>query len=170
MGQCRRSFDVVVWELHMSELIIACVRTGTVYPFDYVIKLRNMIGRHMPLDYTMVCLTDQPDRCEGVIFIEVTAAALMGWWAKLLLFEPAWRERSQVIYFDLDTVIVGNVAPLADVAPEFAILESPVRLAGQRQYPCAYNSSCMTIGPGRCAFMWEQFDKRRSQLMLKHDR
>jgi hypothetical protein len=136
----------------------------------YVTKLRNMVARHMSLPYTFVCLTDQPDRCDGAIFIDVKTIGLVGWWAKLVLFEPTWRESSQIIYIDLDTVIIGDLAPLQDVPDEFAILESPVRAHGNLAYPCKYNSSVMVIGPGRCAFMWEKFDKLRSRLMLAHDR
>jgi hypothetical protein len=154
----------------MSELIVACVRTGLKYPFTYVERLRNMVARHMSLPYVLVCLTDQGERCDGALFIDVKAMRLPGWWAKFALFEPSWRESSQIIYIDLDTVIIGDLAPLAVVPDEFAILESPVRAAGNKAYPCRYNSSVMTIGAGRCGFMWEKFDKRRNALMLEHDR
>jgi len=151
--------------------IVACVRTGTKFGFEYVIKLRNMLQRHLiKRDYRVVCFTDQPERCEWVDFIDVSAVGLKGWWAKMILFEPAWRGGSQIIYFDLDTVIIGDLTPLLGVPDEFAILESPVRRAGNPSYPCRFNSSVMTISGGRCAFMWERFDKRRSQLMLAHDR
>jgi hypothetical protein len=148
----------------MSEPIIACVRTGTAYGFEYVTKLRNMIWRHMRKPYTIVCLTDQPDRCEGVTFIDVAEINLPGWWSKLLLFAPDWRGTSKVIYFDLDTVIIGDISPLAGVPGEFAILKSPVPVA----YPCKYNSSVMVIGGGMAGFVWSSFDRRRDALMTTH--
>jgi hypothetical protein len=154
-----------------DDLIVACVRTGSKFNFEYVTKLRNMVQRNLrKVDYRMVCLTDQPELCEWVDFVNVTEVGLQGWWAKMILFEPRWRGRSQIIYFDLDTVIAGDVTQLASVPDEFAILESPVRTRGNPSYPCKYNSSVMVIGPGRCAHVWEHFDKKRSQLMLKHDR
>src|SRR5262245_43788508 len=112
------------------EMIIACVRTGLIYPFEYVVKLRNMVSRHFRLPYTFYCLTDQPERCEGVGFIDVTKLGLPGWWAKMVLFEPQWRSNNDVIYFDLDTVVIGDLTPLADVPGEFAICENFARLAG----------------------------------------
>jgi hypothetical protein len=154
----------------MSDLIVACVRTGPKFPFMYVERLRNMVARHMGLPYVFVCLTDQRERCDGTIFVDVKEIGLPGWWSKLVLFEPSWRETSQIIYLDLDTVIIGDLAPLADVPHEFAILESPVRAHGVVSYPCKYNSSVMTIAGGRCGFMWQRFDKQRSRLMLEHDR
>ena len=153
-----------------DDLIVACVRTGTKFGFEYVTKLRNMVARHLRVPYSFACLTDMPERAEGIVFVDVSAIGLVGWWAKMLLFEPAWRGRSQIIYIDLDTVIVGNLAPLQDVPHEFAILESPVRRAGIPSYPCKYNSSVMVIAGGRCAHIWERFDKHRSALMLAHDR
>lgn len=152
----------------MSDLIVACVRTGAVYSFDYVTRLRNMVARHLSLPYVFVCLTDQNDRCEGAVFVDVREIALPGWWAKMILFEPAWRGQSQIIFLDLDTVVVGELSPLAGVPHEFAILESPVRLAGGRSYPCRYNSSVMVIGAGRCTHVWSRFDKDRHNWMADH--
>jgi hypothetical protein len=154
----------------MNDPIVACVRTGTKFGFEYVEKLRNMVARYMSARYTFVCLTDMPEMCEDAIFINVKEVGLPGWWSKMVLFEPAWRGNSQIIFFDLDTVIIGDLTPLLGVPGEFAILESPVRLRGIQSYPCRYNSSVMVIGGGRCAFIWEHFDKYRSKVMLEHDR
>jgi hypothetical protein len=154
----------------MADPIVACVRVGTKFGFEYVTKLRNMVARHMPVPYTFVCLTDMPEICEGAIFINIAAADLPGWWSKMVLFEPAWRGSSQIVYFDLDTVIIGDLTPLTVVPDEFTILASPVRMHSNPGYPCKYNSSVMTIAGGRCGFMWERFDKHRSRLMLEHDR
>ena len=145
-------------------MIVACVRTGIVYPFEYVTKLRNMVMRHMRGDYRIVCLTDQPERCELVDFVDIRALDLNGWWGKMALFEPAWRDGSQIIFLDLDTVIIGDLSPLGDVAHEFAILASPVG----GSYPCKYNSSVMVIGRNRCAFIWTKFDKGRDYLIARH--
>jgi hypothetical protein len=153
----------------MDAVIVACVRTGGLYPFHYVTKLRNMVARHMRVPYTFYCLTDQPERCEGVSFIDVSRIGLPGWWAKCILFEPAWRGQSQVIYLDLDTVLIGDISQLADVPGEFAICDNFARLAGVA-YPCKYNSSVMVIGAGRAAFIWHRFEKRIEYYITKHSR
>lgn len=149
--------------------IVACVRTGTAFDFGYVVKMRNMVARHMHRPYELVCLTDQADRCNGVTFLDVEEIGLKGWWAKLILFAPEWRSFHKVVYFDLDTVIVNDVAPLVDAPGEFSILESPVRRAGI-EYPCKYNSSVMVIGGGQCAFVWNDFDTRRDWMMEQSGR
>ncbi|MCA1452838.1 hypothetical protein I6F35_06335 [Bradyrhizobium sp. BRP22] len=154
----------------MTDLIIACVRTGTRYGMEYVTRLRNMVARHLPRPYTMVCLTDQPERCSGVAFVDIAVLQLPGWWGKMALFEPAWRDRTKVIYLDLDTVIIGDLSPLTEVAGEFAICENFTRLITNPAYPCKYNSSVMVIGGGMGNFIWNGFDKRRDLLMMTHAR
>jgi hypothetical protein len=140
-------------ELVPMNVIVACVRAGTLYPFEYVTKLRNMVGRHLEVPFELVCFTDQAEQCEGATFIDTSQSGLSGWWQKLLLFEPSWRGHNRVIYLDLDTVIVGDITPLARVPGEFAILETPVRKIDPR-YPCKFNSSVMTIGGGMASFVW----------------
>ena len=154
----------------MKDLIVACVRTGTVYPFGYVTKLRNMVARHLKIPHTLVCLTDQPERCDGVAFIDVSAIGLTGWWAKMLLFEPKWRYNSKVIYIDLDSVVIDNIGALAVIPGEFSICENFTRLLTNPDYPCKYNSSVMVIGAGMGNFIWSAFDRKRSTLMATHAR
>jgi len=157
----------------MADPILACVRTGTVYPMKYVINLRNAIYRYMPKPYSIICFTDQQDRCEGVEFIDIGGLGLLGlggWWAKMILFSTEWRGQRKVIYLDLDTVLVNDIAPLAAVPGEFAICESFTRLAGNRAYPCKYNSSVMVIGGGMAGFVWSRFEAQREALLKKHER
>jgi hypothetical protein len=141
----------------MADLIVACVRTG---PIEDVIKLRNAVARHMLRPYTMVCLTDQPEQCEGVTFVDVAVVGLTGQWIKMLLFEPLWRERKKVICLDLGVTVVSDIAPLADVPGEFAICG----VAGK------YNSSAMVIGGGMAGFVWQRFERQADALMAQHRR
>lgn len=150
-------------------LIIACVRTGTAYPIEHVEKLRNMVSRHLMVEHEIVCLTDQEDRCDDVVFIDIGVLGLPGWWGKMALFEPSWRLVAKVLYFDLDTVIINRLETIALIPGEFAILESPVRASG-KEYPCRYNSSTMVLGPMLGDFMWRRFEDNKPGLMRKHDR
>jgi hypothetical protein len=151
------------------ELIFACVRTGTRYSFDYVTKLRNMVARHAPQQpYSMVCLTDQPDSCSGVDFVDISSLSLPGWWGKMALFEPQWRGKAKVVFLDLDTVIIGDLKPLSAVPGELSICESFTRLITNPTYPCKYNSSVMVLGGGMGSFIWDVFERRRELLMMTH--
>jgi hypothetical protein len=136
------------------DVIYATVRTG--HPFDCVTKLRDGIMRHARQPYGIVCLTDQPERCEGVEFIDITGAGLPGAWAKMLLFEKTWRGRSRIVYLDLSVEVAGDLSPLQDVPGELAI-------CGRRDGK--YNTSVMVIGAGMASFVWERFDKSREGWM-----
>lgn len=153
----------------MSDVIVACLRTGTTFDFGHVIKMRNMVARHMHCPYELVCLTDQSDRCDGVTFIDIEEVGLKSRWAKMILFAPEWRGRSKVVYLDLDNILINDVTPLADAVGEFSILENPARRAGL-DYLCKYSSSVMVIGGGQCGFIWSRFDHRRDWYIERSGR
>lgn len=66
---------------------------------EYVARMRSMISRWAEDSYNFVCLQDEGD--------------YPGWWAKIELFRPD-RFKGRVVYFDLDTVIVGPLGRLTD--------------------------------------------------------
>jgi hypothetical protein len=146
-------------------MIVACVRTGTKYPFEYVERLFAMVERNMPpIAYQFMVLTDQPERHPRMNFIDVSRIGLTGWWAKMLLFQKQWRAGHSVIYFDLDTVICGDLSPLvhlagrlADSASRLAICESWTRRAGNPDWPCLYGSCVMLLHSTLDARIWDTF-------------
>ena len=103
-------------------MIVACVRNGTKYGTDYVYRLRAMVERHLKVPHWFVCLTDRPDELPDVVTVDIKRHGLPGWFAKMALFEPTWRNGQRVIYFDLDTVICGDLKPLAALAVELMAL------------------------------------------------
>jgi hypothetical protein len=136
-------------------LIVACVRTGTKYTADYVYKLKAMVARYLP--HRFICLTDRPQDLPDVETVNIGSHGLQGWWGKMCLFKPSWRLDERVLYFDLDTVICGDLTPLAALDVEFSICGNFTRAAGFTDYPCRYGSCAMNISPGFGADIWEKF-------------
>lgn len=130
----------------MPPLIVACVRTGDKYSFPYVERLRRMVADHLPASHRFTVLTDRPSAASaaGMSVVEVPEG-LPGWWAKMALFQPDWRRGHRVIYLDLDTVVVGDLSPLAAVETELAVCANFTRAAGSPTWPCHYGSCCMVI-------------------------
>lgn len=99
-------------------LTVCCVlRFGGDYDALYVDRLwRGVIG-HLPINHRFICLTDVPldvealDPDGGRTSIEIRPLDhdWPGWWSKLELF----RLPGPLLYFDLDTVIVGDIEPIA---------------------------------------------------------
>ena len=86
-------------------MLICCVRTGHKYGPEYVTRLRDGVSRNLDAPHQFVCLCDKP--IDGVE-CEPLQSGLTGWWSKLELFRLA----RPLVYFDLDVVITGSLAPL----------------------------------------------------------
>ena len=91
----------------------ACVIHGTAYSWDYVDRLYNMLQRHVTPGIRLHVYTeaDRPVP-ESMIKHELTPWPITNskrsWWYKMQLFNPA-HYAGPLLYFDLDTVIVGNL-------------------------------------------------------------
>jgi hypothetical protein len=94
----------------MRPVTVACVlRRSADYDVDYVARLRDGVAAHLPAAHRFVCLSDVPVPCERFPLVHDWP----GWWAKMELFRPD--VGGDLLYFDLDTVITGDLAGLAGV-------------------------------------------------------
>lgn len=138
-------------------ITFACVRTGTKYGPEYVERLAAGVARHYQGPHRFVSLTDQPDKIAGVCNFDIAPTGLKGWWGKMALFDFADRIGERIVYLDLDTVIVGDLSPLAALNVDFGICGSFTRAAGNLSWPCRYGSCVMTISPGAGRRIWADF-------------
>lgn len=105
-----------------SALTVVCVlRSGGIYDVEWVAKLQRGVARHLhDIPYWFVCLTDTderlPLRCERVQL----ANSWPGWWSKLEMFRPGLFD-GPVLYFDLDTVVVGSLDAIAAYPHRFTM-------------------------------------------------
>lgn len=108
----------------MMPVTVACVFVHGHVPFtkDYVLRLASMVRRWMDRPYRFVCLCDQPGELPHWIErVAVPKPTLKGWWSKLELFNPDRGQVGRVLYLDLDTLIVGPLAPILDYPADFAL-------------------------------------------------
>ncbi|NIQ01584.1 MAG: hypothetical protein GWM98_15365 [Nitrospinaceae bacterium] len=138
-------------------LNVVCVRTGNKYPFEDVLRLKNMVDRHLMRPFRFVCITDRPVSHTGVECVDIASTGLRGWWGKMTIFNRAVMPEGRLLYFDLDTVITGDLAPLADWSGRFGICANFTRAAGHPKYPCKYGSCVMSIGPDFGQLLWDTF-------------
>lgn len=93
----------------MERLTVACVlRSGGEYTPCHVSALRDQVAEHLP-GVSFVCLSDVPVDCERIPL----ERGYRGWWPKMELFTSIIR--GDILYFDLDTVIVGSLQEIASV-------------------------------------------------------
>jgi len=93
----------------MPDLTVACVlKSGGIYDASWVDRLRRGVEKHLSLPHRFVCLSDVPVNCERIYLL----SDWPGWWAKMELFAPG-HFTGPVLYFDLDTIIVGSLDAIA---------------------------------------------------------
>lgn len=119
-------------------LTVACVEWGNYQGRgeDYVERLRAGVARHLNAAHRFECI-----RPEG---------GLRGWWNKIELFRPG-RFSGRVLYFDLDTLIVGPIDPLAEY-------EGILHLADWGWKQNDYGSGVMVWNAGEHAAIWTQYN------------
>jgi hypothetical protein len=100
-------------------LTVACVlKSGGDYKPSHVLALRDGVARNLTLPHSFVCLSDMKVSCETIPLLR----GWPGWFSKLELFRPGIFE-GPVVYWDLDTIIVGSLDPIA-LGHKFTVLEN----------------------------------------------
>lgn len=100
-------------------LTIACVyKPGNGFTDEYVYRLREGVAKHCQAPHRFVVLTNQ--RFEDFETVRLSRN-VPGWWNKLDLFREGLFD-GQVVYFDLDTMIVGDITGIATTPQDFAML------------------------------------------------
>lgn len=105
-------------------LTVACVlRSGGTYRPSDVAILRDQVAAHLD-DHEFICLSDVDVPCERIALQH----GWPGWWSKIELF----RLPPPVLFFDLDTMIVGSLAAIAAEADkwQFTMLQDFYRETG----------------------------------------
>ena len=101
--------------------IIACVlRKSKEYDVDYVQHLVAGITANTDTDFEMVCIsdTDVSQWCKWLKFEHNWPS----WWCKLELFTHPYLRGKDIVYFDLDTIIQGNITSLVEYQHNFSML------------------------------------------------
>lgn len=141
-------------------LTVACVlRSGGIYNATWVDALRRGVEKHLRTPHFFVCLTDMEVDCEKIPLVTEWGR----WWAKLELFRPGLFD-GPVLYFDLDTVIVGDLAKLADYPHHFTMAHEYYRPRQKCSTAMAWN--------GRYDFgLFQAFDpKLHMPIYTRHGR
>lgn len=92
---------------------------------QYVNNLAEGVRKHMPagVPWRFVCLTDDPTGLNDGIQVLPLPSDLKGWWGKLYLFKKGlFPDGQRIIFFDLDTIILGSLEKLTQYRGNMAIL------------------------------------------------
>lgn len=130
-----------------------CLKAGKAYGPEYVNRLGSMIGRHLKQDFRLFCLTDDPRGLDDRIDVIPLPVDLEKWWGKLYFFKPGVLPAGErVIYFDLDTLIVGSLDELVKYRGSFATLMD-------FYWPHLVGPAVMLWEAGKHAQIWERWEE-----------
>jgi hypothetical protein len=94
------------------QLVIACIKWG--YPAEYANRLLAGVRRNLALPHRFVCVTQDPAGLDPAIEVRPLDDKWPRLWNQLELFRHGtFLPGERVLYLDLDTVITGDLAPLA---------------------------------------------------------
>lgn len=149
----------------------ACVIHSTLYNWDYVERLFNMIQRHMPREIRMHVYTEH-DRSVPPQYIKHCLEDWQGiggpkrsWWYKMQLFNPNFHE-GPLFYFDLDCVIARDLSWVLSCDPTvlWAIRDFKSLQNANIQ---TLNSSVMWWDTREFADVWQKFSVENIDAIVK---
>ena len=144
-------------------LTICCVyRTGGDFTVDYVQRLHRSLTRNISKPFHFVVLTDsKEDIPEADKIVKLKHHNWKGYWSKIELFRSGlFGLEDHVIYFDLDTVILGSIDVLTEGKLKFKMMESfrdPNKPA-----------SGVMMWKGDWSAMYDHFNKNPDRFMKVH--
>lgn len=140
----------------MTATIVATVlRSGGEYKPEHVARLHAQVIKHLPTA-RFVCLSDVDVPCTRIPL----QYGWPGWWSKMELFRPDLRGR--ILFFDLDTTIVGDLKEIAAVSRR-VIMRDVYR-------PHGLQSSMMMIPYADRAEVWRAWIQRPEIWMKRFAR
>jgi len=150
----------------------ACVIHGAGYDFIYVNRLYNMLCRHLTRGVRLHVYTE-PTRPVPAHMVRHDLTEWPGvtgrkrsWWYKMQLFNSE-HFRGQLLYFDLDVVIVDNIDWMVKLSPAFFWTVKDFRSLWK---PDVYNinSSVMYWDTTHYDSVWQNFNQRSERIRINH--
>lgn len=131
---------------------VICIKWGINYPSEYVNKLFKGIQRNTTKEFSFTCFTEVST---GIIYPEIKIQPLPhytgDWYSKIGLYnQDLYLPDDQVFYFDLDTVITGDLDEIFSYKGDFMILRDPYNKN-------LFGSGLMSWRPTAVNHMWANY-------------
>jgi hypothetical protein len=153
-----------------SHIDCACVIHGDAYSWTYVERLFNMLNRNLTKSVRFHVYTEAERPVPSPMVKHVLPnwgihGSKRSWWYKLQLFDPS-QHSGPMLYFDLDTVIINNIDWICEqplgwfwAVRDFKYLWRPTHYS--------INSSIMWWDTCKFAYVWEEFQRKNLQEVMK---
>jgi len=145
---------------------VICVLWGTKYPLKYVNILYNMVKRNLTPPFNFYCLTDEINQSfdKGITPIPIPNPQLDHWWNKMHLYNPALNIEGNILYLDLDVVVLNNLDEIFTFASDdkFCVIHD----FGQPN--TTINSSVLRYNLKHHSHIWQTYIDRKSSFDNHH--
>lgn len=98
-------------------MYLLTVKVGKNYSAEYVNRLYRSAGRHLSLEFTPICITENADGLDPGIETIKPPLELPGYWNKMFLFSDILPP-GEVLYLDIDQLITGDITPFVEACRE----------------------------------------------------
>lgn len=152
-----------------SVIDCACVIHGTGYDWQYVERLYNMLSRNLPQGIRFHVYTEHdrsvpPHMVKHILDDWGIGGPKRSWWYKMQLFD-ARHHVGNLLYFDLDTMIVNDLRWITELSTEHFWTIRDFRYL---QHPCSsMNSSMMWWNVSKFAHVWHDFCREPRDLIIR---
>jgi len=148
---------------------LVCLKHGDKYNHFYVNKLYNMVKRHTTIPFNFACITENPANLDVNIKIIPLpkSKVLSGWWYKPWVFSKELPLQGNILFLDLDIVIIKNIDELWQYNDNsFSIIRDFNRSTIKNW--AKFNSSIFKFAQGSYSFVWDNFIKDTSVMRRLH--
>lgn len=148
---------------------VVCLCIGDKYTDEYVIKLKNMVGRNTNRPHQFICFSDRLIDGIDVVLIEDPHAYDPVWYKLWILQHDRLTQFTNKIFIDLDVVIHNNIDWVFDIrSPNLSVIGADWKPDDIKNIPgnTGYNSSVMVWSDAR--IVWNMFAERSDYYMLKY--
>jgi hypothetical protein len=150
----------------------ACLIHSNGYDWQYVDRLYSMITRNLNRDVIFHVYTEEfrevPSHMTKHVLQEWPGqwGARKSWWYKLQLFNSDYYQ-GPLLYFDLDTVIVGRLDWITELPTKFLWAPKDYRYLWKPAHQ-GINSSVMWWDTTRFDWLWRDFDQNSLAQIMRH--
>lgn len=162
-------------------LNVVCIKWGDKYPSYYVNRLHAGVRRGLDRSFRFICFTDDAAGIDPAIethplpiepFEAEIVAAMQrkgrrGAWRKISLFRPGLADMSgQILGFDLDVVVTGDLADIVDHSPDRVVMRREWRYEWRGKH--GGHGSVFSFDPGLHPYLYDEFAADPARSVALH--
>jgi hypothetical protein len=151
---------------------VCIVFAGTKFTDKHIVQKRQQLDRYCSVPTRLTVLTDDPARIMGIGLRDTRAVLLpddwrftgrLCWWYKVFMFSNTINWYGDVLYLDLDTILVNDIAHLWTYEPGKFVICQDFNRKFIRDYPVS-NSSVIRFPVNEYTAICEHFNSNWQQI------